>query len=192
LLSDIGARAASFFMLQCHEAIEDNRRNLMRQILHLLRTDRRLLVLTVGLVLAVTALVVLTAGSAGAAPAFQEVSNEVCLGCHSQPDLSKTLPSGETWLLYIDDSHFMDSVHGQENVACVDCHDNITGFPHPEFIVGDLRDVSLQLYQTCQKCHTAQYSSVLDSVHQRAFAAGNFEAAVCTDCHNPHTQKRIT
>jgi len=140
----------------------------------------------------IIALAMLTASSAGAAPSSQEVSNDVCLGCHSQPDLSKTLPSGETWFLYIDESHFNEAVHGQENVACVDCHDNITGFPHPEFIVGDLRDVSLQLYPTCQKCHAAQYSSVLDSVHQRAFAAGNFEAAVCTDCHNPHTQKRIT
>jgi formate-dependent nitrite reductase cytochrome c552 subunit len=32
----------------------------------------------------------------------------------------------------------------------------------------------------------------LDSVHQRAFAAGNKNAAVCTDCHNPHTQNRLT
>jgi hypothetical protein len=164
----------------------------MRQILQFLRMDRRLLILTIGLVLMVTALAMLTVGSAGAAPSPQKISNDVCLSCHSQPGLSKTLPSGETWSLYVDDSHFMDSVHGQENVACVDCHDNITGFPHPEFIVADLRGVSLQLYQTCQKCHAAQYSSVLDSVHQRAFAAGNFDAAVCTDCHNPHTQTRIT
>ncbi|MEJ1644175.1 hypothetical protein SMA60_28565, partial [Escherichia coli] len=30
------------------------------------------------------------------------------------------------------------------------------------------------------------------SVHQNALAAGNTDAAVCTDCHNPHTQKRLT
>ncbi|MCL5612033.1 MAG: hypothetical protein M1485_05695, partial [Chloroflexi bacterium] len=33
---------------------------------------------------------------------------------------------------------------------------------------------------------------VLDSVHQKALAGGNFNAAVCTDCHNPHQQTRIT
>jgi len=164
----------------------------MRQTSKSLQIDSRLLLLTFGLVLMVIALAVITASSAGAAPSSQEVSNDVCLGCHSQPDLSKALPSGEIWSLFIDESHFSDSVHGEESIACVDCHDNITGFPHPEFNVADLRGVSLQLYQTCQKCHEEQYSNVLDSVHQRAFAAGNFEAAVCTDCHNPHTQPRLT
>ena len=164
----------------------------MRQTPQSLRMDRRLLILTVGLVLMVVALAMLTAGSAGAAPSSQEVSNDTCLGCHSQPDLSKTLPSGETWSLFIDESHFSEAVHGQEEVACVECHERNVQFPHPEFVVADLRGVSLQLYQTCEKCHAEQYSNVLDSVHQRAFAAGNFEAAVCTDCHNPHNQKRIT
>ncbi len=164
----------------------------MKRSPQFLLMDRRLLILTLGLVLAGAALVWLTVGSAGAAPSSQEVSNDTCLSCHGDPTLSKTLPSGETWSLFIDENHFSDSVHAEENVACVDCHDNITGFPHPEFIVADLRGVSLQLYQTCQKCHAEQYSRVLDSVHQRAFAAGNFEAAVCTDCHNPHTQQRLT
>jgi nitrate/TMAO reductase-like tetraheme cytochrome c subunit len=154
--------------------------------------DRRLLVLAIGLILAITTLAVITASSAEAAPSSQEVSNDTCLSCHGEPGLSKILPSGETWSLFIDASHFSEAVHGQEEVACVACHERNAAFPHPEFVVADLRDVSLQLYQTCQKCHEEQYSSVLDSVHQRAFAAGNFEAAVCTDCHNPHEQKRIT
>lgn len=164
----------------------------MRRSPLFLRMDRRLLILTVGLLLSVAALVVLTASSAGAAPSPQEVSNDTCLGCHGDPSLSRTLPSGETWSLFIDQSHFSDSVHGEEEVACVQCHERNAEFPHPEFIVADLRGVSLQLYQTCQECHAEQYSNVLDSVHQRAFAAGNFEAAVCTDCHNPHTQPRLT
>lgn len=164
----------------------------MRRIPQFLRVDRRLLVLTVGLVLMVVALALLMAGSAGAASTPQEVSNDSCLGCHSQQDLSKTLPSGETWSLFIDESHFSEAVHGQEEVACVECHERNAQFPHPEFVVASLRGVSLELYSTCQKCHAEQYSSVLDSVHQRAFAAGNFQAAVCTDCHNPHMQKRLT
>jgi predicted CXXCH cytochrome family protein len=31
-----------------------------------------------------------------------------------------------------------------------------------------------------------KYESSLDGVHDRALAGGNQEAAVCTDCHNPH------
>ncbi|MCX6034491.1 MAG: multiheme c-type cytochrome, partial [Chloroflexi bacterium] len=44
----------------------------------------------------------------------------------------------------------------------------------------------------CQKCHEEQYNKTLDSVHMRAVAAGEINAAICTDCHNPHTQPVIT
>jgi nitrate/TMAO reductase-like tetraheme cytochrome c subunit len=54
------------------------------------------------------------------------------------------------------------------------------------------RDFSLEMYPICQQCHAEQYQKVLDSVHQTALAAGNMNAAVCTDCHNPHTQTRLT
>ena len=119
-------------------------------------------------------------------------SNDYCLGCHNQPNLSKTLPSGETLSLFIDSSLFDHGVHSQENVACVDCHTNISAFPHPDFKADDLRQVSIRLYTSCRNCHADQYNKVLDSVHQKALAGGNFNAAVCTDCHNPHQQTRIT
>jgi predicted CXXCH cytochrome family protein len=48
------------------------------------------------------------------------------------------------------------------------------------------------MYTVCQKCHEEQYNKTLDSVHMRAVAAGNTNAAICTDCHNPHTQPVIT
>jgi predicted CXXCH cytochrome family protein len=99
---------------------------------------------------------------------------------------------GQPLPITIDGQKFSSSVHGTENVACVDCHTNITGFPHPAVVGGGPRDFSLQLYPTCQQCHLQQYQKTLDSVHQRALAAGNPNAAVCTDCHNPHTQTRLT
>src|SRR5262249_30097969 len=95
-------------------------------------------------------------------------------------------------LMTIDAGKFTASVHGEEKVACVDCHTNITGFPHPEVTADSAREFSLQMYPTCQQCHNEQYQKVLDSVHQKAIAAGNNNAAVCTDCHNPHTQSRMT
>ncbi len=126
-------------------------------------------------------------------PAAQaKPSNDYCLGCHGQSTLSKTLSSGEILSLYIDPSLFHAGVHNQEDVACVDCHTNISRFPHPDFKADTLRDVSIQLYTSCQNCHAEQYNKVLDSVHQKALAGGNFNAAVCTDCHNPHQQTRIT
>jgi predicted CXXCH cytochrome family protein len=116
--------------------------------------------------------------------------NAACLFCHSKPGLSLTLPSGEMLSLTIDSSHFAESAH--KEIACSDCHANIDTFPHPDLQVQTLRAFSLQMYTICQKCHQEQYNKTLDSVHMKAVAAGNTNAAICTDCHNPHSQPVIT
>lgn len=160
----------------------------------------RLTLFVVGLSLILVAAAALTSRADAAKahgpvlyPASQDKpSNDYCLGCHNQSNLNKTLPSGETLSLFIDPNLFDHGVHNQENIVCVDCHTNISAFPHPDFKAEDLRQVSIQLYTSCQNCHADQYNKVLDSVHQKALAGGNFNAAVCTDCHNPHQQARIT
>lgn len=114
-------------------------------------------------------------------------TNASCLACHSNPSLTKKLPSGEPLSLYVDEKGMNDSVHGQKQLTCVQCHSNITGFPHPDFIVADRRDVTLRLYPQCKSCHTEEYSKSLDSVHAKALAGGERSAAVCTDCHTAHT-----
>jgi nitrate/TMAO reductase-like tetraheme cytochrome c subunit len=136
---------------------------------------------------------VLSVTPADAAPPSQgdPPTNEACLACHQQEGMTVQI-GGQPIPITISPEKFSASVHGTENIACVDCHTNITGFPHPQVIASSQRDFSLQLYPTCQKCHLEQYAKTLDSVHQRALAAGNANAAVCTDCHNPHTQMRLT
>jgi len=156
----------------------------------------RVAFIIVGLALVLIAVAV-RVSPAGAANGVQPTpagkpTNEFCLGCHAKAGMTKTLPSGELLSLTIDQESFSHGVHNQENVACVDCHTNITSFPHPAFQADTVRAVSLQLYQTCKNCHADQYNKVLDSVHQKALAGGNFNAAVCTDCHNPHEQTRLT
>jgi hypothetical protein len=116
--------------------------------------------------------------------------NAACLTCHGKSGLTKTLPSGETLSLTIDSGHFDESAH--KGIACTECHSNISTFPHPEMQVQTLREFSLQMYPICQKCHEEQYNKTLDSVHMQAVAAGNTKAAICTDCHNPHSQPVIT
>jgi len=130
---------------------------------------------------------------AAAAPQLQgeTPSDDTCLACHQQEGMTAQI-GGQPLPITINAEKFASSVHGTEKIACVDCHTNITGFPHPQVIASSQRDFSLQLYPTCQQCHVEQYAKTLDSVHQRAFAAGNKNAAVCTDCHNPHTQTRLT
>jgi hypothetical protein len=116
--------------------------------------------------------------------------NSACLTCHGQPGLTKTLPSGEILSLTIDSSHFSESAH--KDIACTDCHTDISSFPHPDLKAQTIRDFSLQMYPICQKCHQDQFNKTLDSVHMKAVEAGNTNAAICTDCHNPHSQPVIT
>jgi len=131
--------------------------------------------------------------NAFAAPLPQTVgtSNETCLQCHQKEGITTEF-GGVVVPLTIDADRFSVSVHGAEEVACVDCHTNISGFPHPEVTVSSPREFSLEMYPTCQQCHNDQYQKILDSVHQTALAGGNTNAAVCVDCHNPHAQPRLT
>jgi predicted CXXCH cytochrome family protein len=126
------------------------------------------------------------------APAQNGPTDDYCIGCHTQQGMSRRLDDGSVLPLTINGTRFRESVHGQEDVACVECHTDIQSFPHPEFSAESRRAVTLALYTTCEKCHAEQYDNVLDSVHQTALDAGNENAAVCTDCHNPHEQSRLT
>ncbi len=118
-------------------------------------------------------------------------SNATCLGCHSTPGLSVKLASGETLPLTMDPAVYQASVHGQQNIACVSCHTNISGYPHPKLTAGDRRSFQLERYTQCQSCHNAQYQQTLDSNHAKALASGNRDAAVCTDCHGAHDIKSV-
>jgi hypothetical protein len=116
----------------------------------------------------------------------QGVDNEICLACHSTPDMTLELPSGELVWLSIDRETFNTSVHGSAGYACVQCHTDISGYPHPPLTARTRREYVVQRYTACGRCHQDKYDATLDSVHQRALAGGNLEAAVCTDCHGVH------
>lgn len=120
------------------------------------------------------------------------VSNDYCLGCHGRPDQVTTLASGELLYLTIDAEAYNQSVHGSGSYACVQCHTTIRAYPHPKLEAQTARDVTLAFYTTCKTCHVDKYRLTLDSVHQQALDKGNKNAAVCTDCHNPHYQSRLT
>lgn len=130
---------------------------------------------------------------AQAAPSAQEdqPSNDFCLACHQQEDVTLEF-TDRTVSGFIDPTVFGFSVHSQEGVSCVDCHSDISDYPHPEVEAENSRDFSLSMLPLCGECHEEQYEKVKDSVHQAAADAGNKEAATCTDCHNPHTQQRLT
>ncbi|HJW90422.1 MAG TPA: cytochrome c3 family protein [Anaerolineales bacterium] len=156
---------------------------------------RTRLTLTIGLLCLVLtgsaiALERVSARSAEPAPLAQVpqpgVDNEACLACHSTPGMQMSLPSGEILYLTIDRETYLNSVHGQEGYACVQCHTEMREYPHSPFLAKTIRDAKLLLYQSCARCHQDKYDATLDSVHQKALAGGNKEAAICTDCHGAH------
>jgi nitrate/TMAO reductase-like tetraheme cytochrome c subunit len=120
------------------------------------------------------------------------MDNNDCLVCHNRPTFTTRLPNNEKLSLTIDEDKFNKSVHGENQIACTDCHADFTSFPHDDLKASSTREIATTYYTICQQCHAEQYNKVLDSVHQRALAGGNTNAAVCSDCHNPHEQTRIT
>jgi predicted CXXCH cytochrome family protein len=62
--------------------------------------------------------------------------------------------------------------------------------PHPARTFGSRRDLALALDTQCRRCHFANYTKTLDSVHQQAVARGDRTAPVCVDCHGSHDVKK--
>lgn len=116
---------------------------------------------------------------------FQK-TEEYCLSCHSDPELSMTLPSGEELSLYIDPNLLAHSVHSPQGIECEACHTTITTYPHPKQEYVDARSFSRGYYLACKKCHAINYEKTLDSMHNQAAEAGNLNAPICTDCHGAH------
>ncbi len=151
---------------------------------------------TVGLLLALGLLFFALASSTTATQAApdtyqgEQPSNDFCLACHQEEGITLTLGS-DSLPVTINPTIFGLSVHAEEGINCVDCHANISEYPHPDVQEKSVQDFSQALNITCKDCHEEQYSNVQDSVHQKALDEGNQNAPLCSDCHNPHTQGRV-
>jgi hypothetical protein len=120
------------------------------------------------------------------------IADETCIECHGQPGLTMEFDNGDILDLHINPDEHFSSIHGELGYACVQCHTTVGNYPHPPFTAKDLRDVSLQLYHLCQRCHIAEYTLSQDSSHAAALADGMREAAICTDCHTAHAVRQLT
>jgi hypothetical protein len=116
----------------------------------------------------------------------QQQTEIYCLSCHSDPELSIDLPSGETLSLYVSPEDIKESIHSPLGIECEACHTDITTFPHPELKYESKRELARAYYLACQKCHSENYNETLDSMHANAAASGNLDAPICTDCHGAH------
>ncbi|MCU0252070.1 MAG: cytochrome c3 family protein [Vicinamibacterales bacterium] len=122
---------------------------------------------------------------AQAAPPQAPPDVETCLSCHGDKSLSVTLPSGETRPLFVDVDTFRKSVHGNK-LSCTDCHQDMMSVPHEARPFKTLRDFTLAYYEQCKRCHFANYTKTLDSVHFKALERRDRMAPTCVDCHGAH------
>ncbi len=102
------------------------------------------------------------------APKF---SNADCLACHGDPSLTKD-ENGKQVSLQVKEEPFKASIHGSM-FSCTDCHKDVTSVPHE----------STPAKPTCAQCHGDEQKAYDDGLHAKARAAGDHEAARCTDCH---------
>jgi predicted CXXCH cytochrome family protein len=129
-------------------------------------------------------LFILLAGALVGVANSAEQDNVRCIGCHTTQGLTTRLPSSENLPLTIDVGSLKSSVHGAQ--PCTACHSGIRNFPHPRNPAGNYREFQVESSKQCETCHKEQAKQELDSNHARALAAGNRNAAVCTDCHGSH------
>lgn len=106
-------------------------------------------------------------------PVTAQLSNDDCLGCHSDATATKDLGGGKTMSVHVDGAKFSPSIHGSLN--CTDCHASIKDYPHENVQRVD-----------CSACHTDVVAQYATSIHAKARASGDVDAASCVDCHGKH------
>ncbi len=113
--------------------------------------------------------------------------NDKCLNCHKR-EKTKLLEDGTEMSLQVPGEAYVASAHG--TVSCVSCHREIGKNKHPSkdtnIAITSERDFSVDLNESCRKCHKQKYTQYKGSVHSSLVAQGNTKAPVCSSCHNPH------
>jgi len=115
-------------------------------------------------------------------------SNTYCLGCHAEAYNPVQLPSGESLYIQIDVEDFANSTHDRNNVTCVTCHTDISGFPHPIKTAQTLHEYQVKWDASCAECHEEQALQTKDSIHGQLLGQGEVNAPTCSNCHDPHAQ----
>ncbi len=105
-------------------------------------------------------------------------TTEDCLDCHDDMELTKNV-GDRVVSLHVDIDQFNASIHGIEEVECIDCHQDLDGFddfPHED----ELEEVD------CAMCHDDVAEIYAESMHGALADEGNELAPRCWSCHGAH------
>ena len=118
---------------------------------------------------------------------------QTCGNCHSKPEINLLLGSRNIDRVKL----YENSVHGMrikadpksQAATCSDCHGyhNIQPAINPDAPLN-----TLNIPETCGKCHKQEEDNYHKSVHWSSLVRGHDEAPVCTDCHGEHQIKEQT
>jgi hypothetical protein len=113
--------------------------------------------------------------------------NNKCLRCHNK-DKIKLLEDGEEMSIQVHKEDYLSSAHAE--VKCISCHQAIGDRKHPSkktnITISNQRDYSVEMNDSCGKCHQEKSTQYKGSVHSAMVAQGNAQAPVCSDCHSAH------
>ena len=102
-------------------------------------------------------------------------SNETCMDCHEDEDMTAFIKDTVEISAYIDLEVYENSIHG--DMDCIDCHADIDD---PEDHNEDLEKVN------CADCHEDEQAEFSTSIHALAMEEDHIEGAECKDCHGKH------
>lgn len=113
-------------------------------------------------------------------------TEEYCLSCHGEQDITMTFKDGESTSITISKEMLDHSIHSSKGIECVACHQTIQKYPHPVQNFASKRELSIAYYEACKACHSGNYEKAKDSIHASIMDTGNLATAICTDCHGAH------
>lgn len=112
---------------------------------------------------------------------------QMCLGCHSNKDMTKALENKEILSLYVDGDAFVNSIHNA--ISCAGCHMDISMQNHPQVKkIKSKKEYIANASKACTMCHA---DDQLRKKPIHSFLITKAKAISCVECHGSHSIKGI-
>ncbi len=113
---------------------------------------------------------------------FPEVTNDDCIGCHSDKDIEAETERGKKLTLIVTNETMKGSVH--EDLSCLDCHTSKDPSVFEDVPHGTKEN---PIILNCQECHEDTYALYTTTdIHGIEYKKGNENAPSCQSCHGAH------